>query len=110
MRVMIPEPEAYFSRRLPRRSPLLKRLEAQAEAEDIPIVGPVVGELLYIMARISRARRLLELGTATGYSAIYLAEACREVGGRLVTLEIDLRINRAAPQLPHPRPPRAFTA
>ena len=96
MSVMIPEPEAYFSRRLPRRSPLLKKLEAQAEAEDIPIVGPVVGELLYILARISRAQRLLELGTATGYSALFLAEACREVGGRLVTLETDQPLARRA--------------
>ncbi len=50
-------------------------LEAQAEREDIPIIGPVVGELLYILAAATKAKRILELGTATGYSAIYLAKA-----------------------------------
>lgn len=89
MNEMIPEPETYFRRLRPRRSALLKRLETEAETENIPIVGPVVGELLYILARISRARSVLELGTATGYSAIYLSEACRDVEGRLVTVESD---------------------
>ena len=89
MNTMISDPEAYFHRLVPQRSALLKRLEKQAAAEDIPIVGPVVGELLYILARISRARRVLELGTASGYSAIFLAEACREIRGSVVSLEHD---------------------
>ena len=96
MNDMIPNPEGYFSRLCPRRSKLLKRLETEAAAEDIPIVGPVVGELLYILARISRPRHMLELGTATGYSAIYLAEAGREVQGDLVTLEYDPSMARRA--------------
>ena len=96
MNEMIPKPEAYFSRLRPRRSDLLKRLETEAETENIPIVGPVVGELLYILARISRARSVLELGTATGYSAIYLSAACRDVDGRLVTLESDPLLARQA--------------
>jgi predicted O-methyltransferase YrrM len=96
MNKMIPEPEAYFHDLLPRRRRLLARLETEAAAEAIPIVGPVVGELLYILARFARARQLLELGTATGYSAIYLAEACREVEGRLVTLENDAALARLA--------------
>ncbi|MBL0715085.1 MAG: O-methyltransferase [Desulfosarcina sp.] len=96
MNEMIPEPETYFSRLVPDRSDLLKRLEAEAGAESIPIIGPVVGELLYILTRISRPQKVLELGTATGYSAIYLAAACREVGGRLVTLEYDPQMARRA--------------
>jgi len=36
-----------------------------------------------------KARRILELGTATGYSAIYLAKACELFNGRVVTLEND---------------------
>lgn len=96
MNDMIPTPDTYFRGLLPRRRRLLERLETEAEVEAIPIVGPVVGELLYILARISRPRQLLELGTATGYSAIYLAEACREVGGRLVTLENDAALARRA--------------
>lgn len=85
----IKNPEKYFSDFIPKRSALLKELEEEAFREDIPIVGPVVGELLFILARIIRAERILELGTATGYSAIYLAEAFENLNGQLVTLEND---------------------
>jgi caffeoyl-CoA O-methyltransferase len=87
MSQIVDNPEAYFLKFVPVRDDLLQRLEAEATREDIPIVGPVVGELLYILARSSGARRVLELGTATGYSAIYLARAMAANEGRLVTLE-----------------------
>lgn len=83
----IKNPEKYFRRFIPKRSALLKELEEEAFREDIPIVGPVVGELLFILARIIRAERILEFGTATGYSAIFLAEAFESVNGQLITLE-----------------------
>jgi predicted O-methyltransferase YrrM len=71
-------------------------LEEEARLEGIPIIGPVVGELLYILARAMQAKQILELGTATGYSAIYLARACDAFGGRVVTLERDERMARRA--------------
>jgi predicted O-methyltransferase YrrM len=89
MSELVKNPETYFRRFIPKRSALLKELEEEAFREDIPIVGPVVGELLFILARIIRAERILELGTATGYSAIYLAEAFENLNGQLVTLEND---------------------
>ena len=89
MSVLIKNPEIYFRRFIPKRSALLKELEEEAFREDIPIVGPVVGELLFILARIIRAERILELGTATGYSAIFLSEAFENLKGQLVTLEND---------------------
>ena len=93
---MIPDPESYFRHMIPSRSPLLTSLEAQAEKEDIPIVGPLVGELLYILVRVTRAARVLELGTATGYSALFLAEACAATGGKLTTVEWDKEMARQA--------------
>lgn len=93
---MIPQPEAYFRRLTPPRSPLLETLEAEARREDIPIVGPLVGELLYILAAVKGARRVLELGTATGYSAVFLAQACAATGGRLTALEWDAALARRA--------------
>ena len=89
MSVLIKNPEKYFRRFIPKRSALLKELEEEAFREDIPIVGPVVGELLFILARIIRAERILELGTATGYSTIFLAEAFENLKGQIVTLEND---------------------
>jgi predicted O-methyltransferase YrrM len=84
---MLENPEAYFKKFVHPRNELLAALETEAEREDIPIVGPLVGDLLSILARITRATSILELGTATGYSAIYLARGCKAVKGRVVTLE-----------------------
>ena len=86
---IVDQPEVYFRELIPQRDKLMVELEAQAERENIPIVGPVMGELLFILAAAIKAQRILELGTATGYSAIYLARACEPVNGRVVTLEND---------------------
>ncbi len=85
---MIDHPEAYFRKFLPDREPLLLDLEKEAEREEIPIVGPVVGELLHVLTKATQAERILELGTATGYSTIFLARALSS-SGRLVTVEND---------------------
>ena len=89
MSQMIPDPESYFRGFVPRRDPLLLELAREAQAEGIPIVGPVVGELLFILARVTGAVNILELGTATGYSGLHLARGCQPAGGRVVTLEWD---------------------
>ena len=89
MSPIVEQPEKYFSRFIRRDDPLLRELESEAQSEKIPIVGPLVGELLFILARALRAQAVLELGTATGYSAIYLARACALNQGLLTTLEID---------------------
>ena len=51
-------------------------------------VSPVLGKVLYSLAKLCRARRILEIGTLGGYSAIWLCRALPE-DGSLVTLEID---------------------
>lgn len=87
MAPMIDNPHNYFRQWTAPRSDLLQSLEVEAQKENIPIVGPVVGQLLYLLARWGGARRILELGTATGYSTLFLARACRHSGGRVVTVE-----------------------
>lgn len=89
MSAIVDNPEAYFTQFIPDRDAFLMELEEEARREAIPIIGPVVGEFLFILARVSAAKRILELGTATGYSAIFLASACENVNGRVVTLEQD---------------------
>lgn len=49
---------------------------------------PVVGRLLAMLVQLTGARRVLEIGTYTGYSALCVAEALPE-GGRVVTCEVD---------------------
>jgi caffeoyl-CoA O-methyltransferase len=87
MSEIVNNPEGYFKALIPPRDALMLELEAQAEKESIPIIGPVVGEMLFILAAATKAKRILELGTATGYSAIYLARACEPVDGLVVTFE-----------------------
>ncbi|MFD6882893.1 MULTISPECIES: O-methyltransferase [unclassified Rhodococcus (in: high G+C Gram-positive bacteria)] len=66
-------------------------LEANAEAGLRPIdVAPVQGKFLYLLARIRGARRVLEIGTLGGYSAIWLARAVGE-SGHVTTLEYEPR-------------------
>ena len=50
-------------------------------------ITPETGRLLWILARQARATRILEVGTSNAYSTIWLADAAREAGGRVVTLE-----------------------
>jgi predicted O-methyltransferase YrrM len=51
-------------------------------------VSPVLGKFLYMLAKLTGARRILEIGTLGGYSAIWLGRALPE-DGCLITLEID---------------------
>lgn len=96
MSVMIDSPQTYFAQLVPHRDPLLVSLEKEAAKENIPIVGPIVGEWLYLLARIGNARQILELGTATGYSSIFLGRACRINQGHVLTLEFDPGLARRA--------------
>jgi predicted O-methyltransferase YrrM len=89
MAPILEDPETYFRQFIPPRSALVKELEEEASQEDIPIIGPVVGELLFILARIIRAEKILELGTAIGYSAIFLSQAFESLKGQLITIEND---------------------
>jgi predicted O-methyltransferase YrrM len=88
------DPRTYLEQLLPDRDPILLRLESEAEAEGIPIVGPYEGAFLHLLARVSRPELIVELGTATGYSGIWLLRGAP--AGVLVTFELDnLRAGRA---------------
>jgi caffeoyl-CoA O-methyltransferase len=54
-------------------------------------VRPGDGRFLQVMAGTVGAKRVLELGTANGYSGIWICRALRETGGKLLTIEIDER-------------------
>lgn len=51
-------------------------------------IGPQTGEFLNILIKAANCRHLLEVGTSYGYSTVWLAEAARATGGKLVTLEM----------------------
>ncbi len=66
---------------------ILKRLEKTAR--EYTNIAPENGQFLAILIRSIRAQNVLEIGTSNGYSAIYLAAALKETGGKLITLEFD---------------------
>lgn len=88
--------ERYLYDVLPRRDKILSELEKKAERDSIPIVGPLVGRLLYLLVKASRSRKILEIGTAIGYSTIWLARGASENQGHVETIEIDPRRCREA--------------
>ena len=59
--------------------------------KDVPLaVSPETGSLLYMLARSSRARNIVEFGTSFGISTLHLAAALRDNGGgRLITSEFE---------------------
>ena len=77
------ELQQYLDGLVPKRDGVLARMEDEAHRENIPIVDPHEGALLYLLVKIARAKRLLELGTAIGYSGIWLLRETE--GGSLTT-------------------------
>jgi len=78
--------DAYIDQLAARGDEALRTVERQGREERWPIVGPAEGSLLHILARSIRAKRILELGAAIGYSGTWLARALPS-DGELVTVE-----------------------
>ncbi len=85
--ILHPEQESYLDRLLPPRDAVLREMEERAARENIPISDPEVGKLLGILARATGARRILEIGAAIGYGAIWLARGAPEA--RVTSVDID---------------------
>ncbi len=67
--------EKYLYSLLPRRDAVVREMERYAAKHGVPIVGPACGRLLHQFARMINARRVFELGSAIGYSTLWLARA-----------------------------------
>jgi len=82
--------DAFHEAKLLRDDPVLESCLRSSRAAGLPEiqVSPVQGRLLELIAAAAGARRILEIGTLGGYSAICLARAL-PAEGRLVTLEIE---------------------
>ncbi len=78
----------YLEQLLPARDPVAQHVEAHAAEYGVPIVDPEVGRFLQITAQAIQAQRVLEIGTATGYSGLHLLRGMGP-GGELVTIDVD---------------------
>ena len=84
------EVDRYLDEVLVGSDPALDAALADVDAAGMPAISvtPTLGKLLYILARMVGARRILEVGTLGGYSTIWLARAV-PARGQVVSLEID---------------------
>ena len=83
--------EAYAEERTTPVGELFERLAEETRAETSApqmMVGRIEGQFLARLVRLSGARRILELGTFTGYSSISMASALPD-DGRIITCDID---------------------
>ncbi|MCS6993133.1 MAG: O-methyltransferase [Anaerolineales bacterium] len=76
--------QEYLASLVPPRPDVLRDMEAYAAAHDFPIIGPVVGQFCYQVARLMGARSVFELGSGFGYSTAWFARAVQENGGGVV--------------------------
>jgi predicted O-methyltransferase YrrM len=91
------EIEEYLASLMPPRPSPLNDMERIGRESGWPLVGAVEGQFLYMLARTSGVQHALEIGTATGYAAIWLLKALvQNPEGRLTAIEKDpLRYTRA---------------
>ena len=80
---------AYLTRLHREPSPLLLELEQHGLREGIPIVDRAAGRLLSVLVHCMQANRVLELGTAYGYSTLWMALALPPAG-RIWTIDPDI--------------------
>ncbi|HEV8130885.1 MAG TPA: O-methyltransferase [Acidobacteriota bacterium] len=72
--------EKYMYGLLPARDSVLAEMEEKARQRSIPIIGPAVARVLCQYAMIAATRRVFEMGSAIGYSTIWLARAAGPSG------------------------------
>ena len=72
--------EQYLYALLPERDAVISEMEGYAEEHRVPIIGPAVARLLSLLAQVSGAKRIFEMGSAIGYSTIWLARAAGPKG------------------------------
>lgn len=70
--------EEYLRNLIPQNQSYLKDMEKYAENNHVPIVQPEVAQLLKVLLKMNKPKKILEVGTAIGYSALIMAEATDE--------------------------------
>jgi predicted O-methyltransferase YrrM len=79
----------------------LSAAEAMQRRDEMLLpVGRAAGTLMNLLVKEAEARRILEVGSSYGYSATWLAEAARAVGGKVISLELQAaKVEHARAQL-----------
>jgi len=85
MDIVNPDIVNYLINSTPERDSVLQEMEEYAHARNFPIVGPLVGRLLYSLAKMTQAKRIFEMGSGFGYSAYWFAKAIGKDGEIICT-------------------------
>jgi predicted O-methyltransferase YrrM len=85
--IVDPRIESYIASLDGKQEPVLAAMEALAERRGFPIVGRQTGTLLFMLAQLIGAGRVLELGSGYGYSAVWFARAM-SAGGTVVCTDL----------------------
>ena len=89
MSAIVPDPiERYLASLNRGGDAVLDEIARRGAERELPLVDAEVGALLRVLATAVRAQKILEIGTAVGYSGIWLAGAL-PAGGMLMTMEMD---------------------
>jgi len=75
MNITDPALDQYLAAMLPARDAVLREMEVLARKRSIPIIGPVVARIAYQLVRLVNAKKIFEMGSAIGYSTIWIARA-----------------------------------
>jgi len=96
MGLIVPDAiEGYLANLNRGADPLLEEIARKGAERRLPLVDAEVGMLLSVLATAVGARKILEIGTAVGYSGIWLARALPP-DGMLLTMEMDPERGREA--------------
>ncbi len=95
IQILNPDIEDYIESLTPAGDTILREMEEHARVTEFPIIGPLVGRLLFQLALMVGAKNVLELGSGFGYSAYWLAKAVGE-GGSVVYTDMSEENARAA--------------
>src|SRR5437899_4034444 len=77
--------EEYLYKLLPGRDAVVGEIEDYAAQSRVPIIGPAVARMLTLFVQVSGAKRIFEMGSAIGYSTIWLARAAGPKGKVIYT-------------------------
>lgn len=75
MRITNPAVEKYIHAQLPKRDAVAAEMERYAAKHKVPIIGPAVARMISLFVELTGARRIFEMGSAIGYSTLWIARA-----------------------------------
>ena len=73
----------------------ITEIEREAVRDEVPVIRRAVRDLLRYLLRVNRPKKVLEVGTAVGYSALFMKE-CLPAASRITTIEkVEMRLGKA---------------